>query len=310
MTTKVKQPLEDSQLTHVVDMPPLEVVTEGIPPQEHIGVPPVSRPEAPPVAPEHRRNWFAWALAGVIGFLVVVAGIFAVTQYSSTSTSDAHMGLTPQAWQEYRAGERASTTPFHLGLTLPAWQAFRAGERASEPVYSGPLRGAALPYIPNWSIPSIAAIPAISIPSIEAIPAMSIPAIASMSIPSIESIPAMSIPSIPSISIPSTPSTPATPATPSTPTIVDPVDPDDLDPVDPVDLVPVVPVDPDDLDPVDRVDPGDLDPAVPGHVTLDSGARPGPVIAWNRERGDVRDDLGRDAGGPHAGRPAPGVPSR
>ncbi len=84
MSTKVEKPLEASQLTHVADMPPLDVVTEGIPPQEHIGPPPVSQPGAPPVAPERRRNWFAWALAGVIGFLVVVAGIFAVTQYSST----------------------------------------------------------------------------------------------------------------------------------------------------------------------------------------------------------------------------------
>ena len=84
MSTKVEKPLEASQLTHVADMPPLEVVTEGIPPQEHIGPPPVAQPEAPPAAPEHRRSWFAWALAGVIGLLLVVAGIFAVTQYSST----------------------------------------------------------------------------------------------------------------------------------------------------------------------------------------------------------------------------------
>ena len=112
----------------------------------------------------------------------MVAGIFAVTQYSSTSTSDLHMGLTPQAWQEYRAGERASTTPFHLGLTLPAWQAFRAGERASEPVYAGLLRGSALPYMPYWSIPSIASMAPISIPTIEPMPAMSIPSIESMAI--------------------------------------------------------------------------------------------------------------------------------
>ena len=76
----------------------------------------------------------AWALAGAIGFLLVVAGIFAFTQSSPTNTADLHMGLTPQAWQEFRAGERASTTPFHMGLTLPAWQEFRAGERAMAPV--------------------------------------------------------------------------------------------------------------------------------------------------------------------------------
>ena len=36
MTTKFAKPLEASQMTHVADMPPLEVVTEGIPAQEHM----------------------------------------------------------------------------------------------------------------------------------------------------------------------------------------------------------------------------------------------------------------------------------
>jgi hypothetical protein len=126
MATKFEKPLQASQVTPVADMPPLEVVTEGIPAQEHI--------EAAPVAPERTGHPLAWALAGAIGFLLVVAGIFALTQSSPTSTADLHMGLTPQAWQEFRAGERASTTPVHMGLTLPAWQEFRAGERAMAPV--------------------------------------------------------------------------------------------------------------------------------------------------------------------------------
>jgi hypothetical protein len=224
MSTKVEKPLEASPLTHVADMPPLEVVTEGIPPQEHIGPPPVAQPEAPPAAPEHRRSWFAWALAGVIGLLLVVAGIFAVTQYSSPSTSDLHMGLTPQAWQEYRAGERASTTPFHLGLTLPAWLAYRAGERASEQVYSGPLSGSALPYTPYWSIPSIASMTPMSIASIEPITSMSIPSIEPMSIASIEPITSMSIPTIEPITPISIPATPTTPTTPPNESI-QPVEP-------------------------------------------------------------------------------------
>ena len=134
MATKFEKPLEASQVTPVADMPPLEVVTEGIPAQEHIEAPPTAQPEAAPVAPERTGHTLAWALAGAIGFLLVVAGIFAFTQSSPTSTADLHMGLTPQAWQEFRAGERASTTPFHMGLTLPAWQEFRAGERAMAPV--------------------------------------------------------------------------------------------------------------------------------------------------------------------------------
>ncbi len=82
------------------------------------------------MSPEPRRRPLAWALAGVIGFVLVVAGIFAMTQYSATGTPDLHMGLSPQAWQEFRAGERASTTPFHMGLNADAWRAHRSGERA------------------------------------------------------------------------------------------------------------------------------------------------------------------------------------
>ena len=51
MSTKVEKPLEASQLTHVADMPPLEVVTEGIPPQEHIGLPPCPSRRRPPWRP-------------------------------------------------------------------------------------------------------------------------------------------------------------------------------------------------------------------------------------------------------------------
>jgi hypothetical protein len=134
MATKFEKPLKASQVTHVADMPPLDVVTEGIPAQEHIEVPPASQPVAAPVAPERRGHTLAWALAGAIGFLLVVAGILAFTQYTPTGASDLHMGLTPQAWQEFRAGERVSTTPVHMGLALPAWQEFRAGERAAAPV--------------------------------------------------------------------------------------------------------------------------------------------------------------------------------
>jgi len=134
MATKFEKPLEASQVTPVADMPPLEVVTEGIPAQEHIEAPPIAQPQAAPIAPERTGRPLAWALAGAIGFLLVVAGIFAFTQSSPTNTADLHMGLTPQAWQEFRAGERASTTPFRMGLTLPAWLEFRAGERAMAPV--------------------------------------------------------------------------------------------------------------------------------------------------------------------------------
>lgn len=62
-----------------------------------------------------------------------------VTAEEGSSFASAHMGLSLQAWQEYRAGERASVTDTgaqgaasgHLGLSPRAWQEHRAGERAS-----------------------------------------------------------------------------------------------------------------------------------------------------------------------------------
>lgn len=130
MATKFEKPFEASQLTHVEDMPPLEVVTEGIPTQEHIEFPPTVQPAAaPPVTPERRGRMLAWALVGVMGLLLLVAGIVRLAQSPTTDLADLHMGLTPQAWLEFRAGERVSPTPVHMGLTLPAWQEFRSGER-------------------------------------------------------------------------------------------------------------------------------------------------------------------------------------
>ena len=200
MTTKFAKPLEASQVTHVADMPPLEVVTEGIPPQEHVELTPAAQVEAPPEVRDGRGRMWAWALAGVMGLLLVVAGVFTFTQLSSTGTSD---------------------------LTPPAGQAFPTAETASEP-YGGMLFGDPLPYISDMAIPSIASLPDMTIPSIAALPEMTIPSIpdmsmasfpsiAAMSIPTIASLPEMTIPAIPAISFPSTPTTPTTPVSPTTP---------------------------------------------------------------------------------------------
>ena len=171
MATKFEEPNRASEMTHVVDMPPLDVVTEGIPPQEHIELAPPGQVEATPAVREGRRQMWAWALAGAMGLLLVVAGIFAFTQYSSTGESD---------------------------LTVIPLVGSDVGEPASESVYSGPLEGPALPYIPDMLIPSIPSIADVSIapiPAISPIPAMSIPSIPAMSVPALD----MSIPSFPSI---------------------------------------------------------------------------------------------------------------
>jgi hypothetical protein len=67
----------------------------------------------------------------VLAVVLVVTG--ALVAWRSMADMG-HMGLTAQAWQEYRAGERAAlaeTLPAHMGLTTKAWQEYRTGERAA-----------------------------------------------------------------------------------------------------------------------------------------------------------------------------------
>jgi hypothetical protein len=180
MTTKSGKPLAASQTTHEAEMPPLEVVTEGIPPMEHIEPAPAAQVEPPaPVARDRWDRMWAWALAGVMGLLLLVAGVFAVTQYSSTGDPD---------------------------LTVVPPVGSDVGVPASEPVYAG---GYVLPEISSLSIPAIPSIPDVSIaqiPAIPPLPAMSIPSIPDLSIPAMSipdlSMPDISIPPFPGISIP------------------------------------------------------------------------------------------------------------
>jgi len=143
MTTKFEEPLTAQQTTQVADMPPLDVVTEGIPPKEHV--------ESAPVARGWRRAW-AWALAGVMGLLLVVAGVLAVMQYSSTG--EAEPTVVPPAGSD-------------------------VVEPPSESVYSGPLEGPELPDIQAISIPTIPSIAEISIAPVAdiTIPDMTVPEI-------------------------------------------------------------------------------------------------------------------------------------
>jgi hypothetical protein len=188
MSTKLGEPVAASQTTHVAEMPPLEVVTEGIPPVEHIESAPGARVRRPrPVVREGWGRMWAWALAGVIGLLVVVVGVVAFTRYSSTG--DADLTVVPPVGSD-------------------------VGEPTSEPVYSGLLEGSALPSISDLSIPAIPSIAEVSIapiPAISPMAAMTIPSIPDLAIPAM-SIPDLSIPdlSIPEIGLPSARSTPST----------------------------------------------------------------------------------------------------
>ena len=169
MTTKLDKSLAASQTTHVAEMPPLEVVTEGIPPMEHIESGPAVPVEPPvPVARDRWGRMWAWALAGVMGLLLLVAGVFALTQYSSTGDPD--LAVVPPVGSD-------------------------VGEQASESVYSG---GFVLPEISSLSIPPIPSIDEVSIAPILAVPPfpeISIPPIPDLSMPEM-SIPDLSMPEI------------------------------------------------------------------------------------------------------------------
>lgn len=144
MSTKFEKPLPERLSTHVDDMPPLEVVTRGIPADEHLSTSPpplevvtTGIPEAEqlptPTAetPARRRRTFVWALVGVLLAALAMVGIAVLQPVASVG---GHMGLSTQAWQDYRAGERtplAAMMPAHMGLTTRAWADYRTGERAA-----------------------------------------------------------------------------------------------------------------------------------------------------------------------------------
>lgn len=125
MSTKTEETKVTQQGISVAAMPPLEVTREGIPEHEHLPVEPTSTRR------EHRARDVVAALVGVLAVLLVVAGTLIAVRFT---TEMGHMGLTAEAWQDYRAGERAplaATLPAPMGLTTQAWQEYRAGERAA-----------------------------------------------------------------------------------------------------------------------------------------------------------------------------------
>jgi uncharacterized protein YaiE (UPF0345 family) len=130
MSTKVEPPVEGAQ-TSLEAMPPVQVTTVGIPEAEHVGTP-VIETEPTWAGRERRSRIFTWALAGVLGLLLIGIGIVALAVRQTTTGAGEYLGEGTAAWQEYRAGERGDPVASgRMGLSTQAWQDYRAGERTA-----------------------------------------------------------------------------------------------------------------------------------------------------------------------------------
>jgi uncharacterized protein YaiE (UPF0345 family) len=96
---------------------------------------PAPQPMAPRPTTRRRRSW----LAGIAGALVLGGFAAAAILTAGTGTEGtAPMGLTEQAWQQYRTGERAGITTVSVtGTGTQGWQDYRAGERAGAATVTG-----------------------------------------------------------------------------------------------------------------------------------------------------------------------------
>ena len=127
MSTLDKAP---SSLVPTTDLPPLTTITEGIPPSEHLEY--VEPVEALPAVEPARTlaTTSPWVFRVLFGFVVLlVLGAFTVGMSTvlTPPPTDLHMGLSNQAWSEYRAGERAvpplvNPVPFNPFLVVTPFE--------------------------------------------------------------------------------------------------------------------------------------------------------------------------------------------
>lgn len=102
-------------------------------PRQRLDVPaPPMAPTAPVKVPRRTRR----RITGLVGLGVLVAGAvglgFLATRDDGTTTVSTPYGMSQQAWQAYRSGERATTGPLGpMDLRRDVWQEYRSGERAS-----------------------------------------------------------------------------------------------------------------------------------------------------------------------------------
>jgi len=83
--------------------------------------------------PFYRRRRGPVLVGGLLVGLAAaaIAAVMITTSEPAPLGPQGQMGLSQQAWQEYRAGERAGTVGFAPAELLPSsWQQYRSGERA------------------------------------------------------------------------------------------------------------------------------------------------------------------------------------
>jgi hypothetical protein len=117
MSTIHHPPAAGSAVTGLDELPPLTVVTDGIPASEHVRT--LDRPlVVTGRAAQPAAGGLLYRL-GILALLVLVLGSFGygVRSLLEPAPTAARMGLSATEWSSYRAGERedaasAATTPF------------------------------------------------------------------------------------------------------------------------------------------------------------------------------------------------------
>jgi hypothetical protein len=109
--------------TPIAQLPPLDVVTEGIPASEHVEPLPTVAPVSTERRAQTRTRRIILALEAVLVLIIVGAFSYGVTQILAESTAAPHMGLSEQAWSEYRAGERAPAPLIPITRAWTPWVA-------------------------------------------------------------------------------------------------------------------------------------------------------------------------------------------
>ncbi len=121
MSTQSEFRTETPQPTRVADLPPLDVVTEGIPASEHVEAIPAAASPPAERSGESRSRRLILALEAFLVLLLLGAFAVGVTELLTTTPSGLHMGLSNEAWSQYRDGERSPAPLIPITRAWTPW---------------------------------------------------------------------------------------------------------------------------------------------------------------------------------------------